>query len=173
MKALRGPRILPRLGNPPTTKVTMGPSLYTSPMPGYLFLTDCYHQQISLTGQEIFLKSGASTFLDDDSGMSPVSIPDHCGTKRTSHSQCSDFPSFSSPGEKGKEKEELGKKKIDHEGALETERGGCKKKKSGTKRITPVIDTQVRRSERVRLGSAGFKYNGCTSKKCSSCNPPP
>ena len=104
--------------------------------------------------------------------MSPVSIPDHCGTKRTSHSQCSDFPSFSSPGEKGKEKEELGKKKIDHEGALETERGGCKKKKSGTKRITPVIDTQVRRSERVRLGSAGFKYNGCTSKKCSSCNPP-
>ena len=72
-----------------------------------------------------------------------------------------------------KEKEELEKEMIDQEEALETEKGGWKKKKSGSKRVTPVVDTHVRRSERIRHRSAGFKYNGCTSKKCSSCNHPP
>ena len=118
-----------------------------------------------------FLKSGASTFLDDGSGMSPVSIPDHCDSKHASHFRCADLP-FSSLGGKGNEKEELGKDKIVQEGAMEAEKGGCRKKKSGSKRITPLVDTQVRRSERVRLGSVGFKYSGCTSQKCSSCYPP-
>ena len=39
-----------------------------------------------------------------------------------------------------KEKGDLEKKKNEQEEALSTEKGGCKKK-SGSKRVTPVVDT--------------------------------
>lgn len=46
------------------------------------------------------------------------------------------------------------------------------KKRKGSRCPSPLVDTQVRRSERVRQGSNGFKSSGCSSKKCISCNPP-
>jgi len=72
--------------------------------------------------------------------MSPASIPDHCDSKHASHSRCADLP-FSSPGGKENEEEELGKDKTVQEGAMVVEKGGCRKKKSGSKRITPLVDT--------------------------------
>jgi len=46
------------------------------------------------------------------------------------------------------------------------------KKRKASKRPAPVVDSQVRRSERVKQGSNGFKNSSCSSKKCTSCNPP-
>lgn len=40
------------------------------------------------------------------------------------------------------------------------------------KRPTPLVDSQVRRSERVRQGNNGFKSSECSNIKCTSCNPP-
>lgn len=49
------------------------------------------------------------------------------------------------------------------------ETNGPKNKRA---RLTPVIDTQVRRSPRIQQGSNGFKSPGCPNKKCGSCTPP-
>jgi hypothetical protein len=87
-----------------------------------------------------FLTFGVSTFLDDDTGMSPLSILDSYVNTSTSHSQCPNLPPNLSSGVKVKEKGDLEKKKNEQEEALSTEKGGCKKK-SGSKRVTPVVDT--------------------------------
>lgn len=47
------------------------------------------------------------------------------------------------------------------------------KKRRAAKRLTPLVDTQVRRSERVLKNSNGFKSSTCLSKKCFCCNPKP
>ena len=34
------------------------------------------------------------------------------------------------------------------------------------------MDSQVRRSERIKLVNKGFKNSECTDRRCTSCNPP-
>jgi hypothetical protein len=46
------------------------------------------------------------------------------------------------------------------------------KKKKVTKRLTPIVNSQVHRSERVKQGNNGFKPSECSNRKCTSCNPP-
>jgi hypothetical protein len=52
-----------------------------------------------------------------------------------------------------------------------TPREGSKKKRAN-KRATPIVDSQVRRSDRLKQGTNGFKTQGCSNWKCTTCNPP-
>lgn len=53
-----------------------------------------------------------------------------------------------------------------------TEEGVPTRKMRAPKRHTPLVDTEVRRSNRVKEIHQGYKSVDCSQKKCSHCNPP-
>ena len=47
------------------------------------------------------------------------------------------------------------------------------KKRRATRKPSPIVDSQVRRSARVMKNNNGFKSSSCPDKRCFSCNPKP
>ena len=45
--------------------------------------------------------------------------------------------------------------------------------KKGKKKRTPLVESEVRRSPRLKEINKGFKADSCASKKCLACNPNP
>jgi altronate dehydratase len=46
-------------------------------------------------------------------------------------------------------------------------------KKRHAKRVAPVVESEVRRSPRLKEVCNNFKSNACLNRKCLSCNPDP
>lgn len=141
-----------------------------------------------------FLRSGVTTFLDDNSGTICLPIPKRCPNSHalcitemgnenadkvaegTNQLQGLEEQTAGLDGTAmGKENEPAHNKHFDQ---VLTEldpkhAGNAAKKRVHVKRSAPVVDTQVRRSDRVRQGSSGFKSPGCPKSNCISCNPKP
>jgi len=117
-----------------------------------------------------FLASGAPTLLADNDSMVPLSVP----KAYTPPNTC--FLSSDSAIESDTEEGQTAQPGATAELQIKSKepsiliQEGSKKRK--TKKTTPVVDSQVRRSERIRQGNNGFKNPTCSSKKCTSCNPP-
>jgi len=47
------------------------------------------------------------------------------------------------------------------------------KKRKATRRSSPIVESQVRRSVRVMKNNKGFKGSSCSDRKCTACNPKP
>ena len=70
-------------------------------------------------------------------------------------------------GEEGKSTQDL---EVFAQQSLSLGNSEAKKRKT-YKRSTPVVYSQVRRSDILKLGNNGFKSTDCSSKKCTACNP--
>jgi hypothetical protein len=56
---------------------------------------------------------------------------------------------------------------------LITQSPSSKSLKKGKKALVPLVESEVRRSPRIKENNKGFKTTSCTSKKCLACNPNP
>lgn len=117
-----------------------------------------------------FLASGASAHLMDNSGMLSLPIPKIYPESATSTLGIDliDDTNAESAKESGLNLQEA----LDAVYAAPTIEMDTTRKRKATKKSTPMVESQVHRSERVKQGSNGFKISNCTSKKCTSCNPP-
>jgi len=68
---------------------------------------------------------------------------------------------------------DAGNKQIHQEESLSINLNITPSKKSTSRRDTPVVDSALRRSTRLKEVSNGFKRNSCSSKKCLACSPNP
>jgi hypothetical protein len=124
-----------------------------------------------------FLASGAPVFLSDNTGNISLPIPDECPTSATLTCIPEVTVGKSAETKLGKEPEsspqdgglQLG---LDLSPSLPSTGEGTRKKKS-LKRPTPLVESQVRRSSRLKQISNGFKSPSCLDKKCSCCDPTP
>lgn len=106
------------------------------------------------------LRTGMTALFDDDKGMISLPLP-----KKPSTGQSVCLTELdNNSAEKQTEVNQSQQSK---------DRGTTDKRKVPTKMATPLVDTQVRRSERVKKGNKGFKTPGCPKINCTACSPTP
>jgi hypothetical protein len=141
-----------------------------------------------------FLLSGAPALLDDNNGTVTLPIPKDCPINITNPSFLCITEIENATSEKidegegftmdtTKENTVLSKTDLSPDREKQSENktgntdlsvsGGNGKKRRTTTKPVPVEDSQVRRSDRVKNGSNGFKASGCPKVNCISCNPNP
>lgn len=115
-----------------------------------------------------FLTSGVTSYLEGKDGNYTLPLPKTCHPTAPVH--CPD--NIYSPDHDMTENN-VGKNNsvLDKNADAPLTGGNEKKSKKSKKRLTPVVENQVRRSERVRLANDGYKSD-CTKRNCRSCNPP-
>jgi hypothetical protein len=117
-----------------------------------------------------FLSSSATACIFNNQGNITFSIPKQCPviTKICDPTEANNLKGAGSSNEKDKEALIPEIEELDTPTA-----GNGTKKKRAARRETPIVESQVRRSERVKKDSNGFKPSGCSSKKCICCSPSP
>lgn len=137
-----------KLWDHPTNKGNSESILIRLPLNWVNFFNSILHSPDTFDWGKKFLTSGAPALLDDNSGNISLPVPKFCSTQsiNTVLQTATDEPDNGADA------------KI--------------RKKKANKRPSPVVDTQVRRSERVRQGSNGFKVSNCSDRKCTTCTPP-
>lgn len=111
-----------------------------------------------------FLSSKALSHLEGKCGKIDFFLPKHCPFEKGI--QCS----YASEFGRGKgEKTTLSIEEIQEE---KESTMVVEKKKSGKRRI-PIVDSEVRRSPRIKQTNNGSKPTGCSDRKCLACSPSP
>lgn len=100
----------------------------------------------------------AISCLSQQGGVIDFHIPTKCPKKMS----CSSVPN-SSPGIDDKEKTPM----MDSQDMVTPPRKGQ------AKRTCPVVDTELRRSSRLKQESGGFRKNVCSDRRCLHCTPNP
>jgi len=117
-----------------------------------------------------FLTSGAATHLEDQCGNILLPVPKRCPLDITRSSvTITELDNTHADFTDGNEKNKPSKVGQERDLTSKTEEV---KKRRNSKRTTPIVDSQVRRSDRIKLVNKGFKNSGCTDRRCTSCNPP-
>jgi hypothetical protein len=116
-----------------------------------------------------FLSSSAATHISENQGNVTFVIPKECPVKIRPCLSNPDLELFDT-GNPGKS--DNGKNKGVVIKDIE-ENATPFKKRRASRRLTPIIDTQVRRSVRVMKNNNGFKPPTCLTKKCICCTPSP
>lgn len=110
-----------------------------------------------------FLLSGAARFMDNNSGNTSITVPLTCPINPHSDKTTS-ITDISNTQERQDEEKMQNK--------VSSPNSGENRKRKAAKKQTPIVENQVRRSERVRLANNGFKNSGCSDRKCTTCTPP-
>lgn len=112
-----------------------------------------------------FLSSGAIPFLENNTGTISLTIPSGCpNTSVSEKTPLTDSDGSNSEDWKGKE---------NIQGHDQSPGKDANKRRKSSTRQTPIVESQVRRSERLRQNNNGFKNSRCTVKKCTACTPQP
>lgn len=101
------------------------------------------------------LSSKIPEFLQSDTGTIEFSIPVSC----PDNSLC-----CSTVGEENGQGREVG-------GSQDVPSSSSRKRNA--KKISAIVETEVRRSTRLKESAKGFKSKSCTNKKCLACAPDP
>lgn len=135
----------------------------------FLFFTSMLLSPDTFRWVAEFLSSPAVAQIAENQGNVTFIIPKECPVKMKpclSNFEI-DSPESETPGKNdaGKNKEVVIKEMEDNAASF--------KKRRASRELTPMIDTQVRRSERVMKNNDGFKPSTCLAKKCFCCSPAP
>lgn len=118
------------------------------------------------------LSTGAASFLNDNENCGMLSLP---LPKTYIHGKNvmphNNIETGIETEEQDKEPgiETNGQDKVDSE---EADSISKRQERKASKRQTPVLESEVRRSERVRQNNRGFKSADQHTKKCTCCYPP-
>lgn len=121
-----------------------------------------------------FMLSGAVIHLDENNSKITLPVPKADPSKSSISNPLNiiELDNDNGDAEKKHRNECNTEEKSRMEGQILSIGTGENKRKKTTKGLTPIVDTQVCRSERVRQNNNGFKSSEHSHKKCSSCNPP-
>jgi hypothetical protein len=115
-----------------------------------------------------FVVSGAPALLEDSFGNLSLPLPKSFRAALPADNTMDHVLTVANsiPLENGGTEGKTGKAPLETEDSLPA------RKKRASKRLTPIVDTEVRRSNRVKELHQGFKSADGSHKKCAHCHPP-
>lgn len=138
------------------------------PVNWFPFLTSLLHCTETFGWASEFMSSPAAELIGENQGNISFHLPKQCLVSQ----KCCEFMENNIPPANHTTAQDKGKGK----GIIIQDLGSNEvpiKKRRASRRLTPIVDSQVRRSERVKQINNGFKAPGCVSKKCFCCNQSP